>query len=188
VVCIGVPVILNYLNIVRPKNPNNVSSWKFQLTDPSGILLTIPNIGTFNTKAQLHAAVMSHIRVFDEVTKGGYTKLIREEADKWKETLDQYMGRVIDHQLCVTNRAVDCWNEGLGDQIHEVMGKVDGYVKKTPEVVRKKVEAAIQRITPSRSKSFGGCSACGGSRVFHPYENPLGRAGTVNRWTKGKKK
>jgi len=130
---------------------------------------------------------MSHIRVFDEVTKGKYTKLIREEAAKYNETMEVYMLRVIDHQMCLTNKAIDCW-KGVGDVVHNVLGKVDGYVKHTPMVVRKKVEAAIQRITPSRSKSFGGCSACGGSRVFHPYENPLGRAGTLNRKLGGKKK
>lgn len=174
---------------MKPKNPNNISSWKFQLTDPNGEVISIPLTGTFNTRRLLHTAVMSHILIYDEATKGGYTKKAREEADLYKVDLSTYMLMVIDHQMCLTNRAIDCWNDGLGDKIHEAMGKVDGYIKHVPLVVRKHVETAIQKITPSRSKTLGGCSSCGGSRVFHPYENPLGRAGTVNRWTKrgGKK-
>lgn len=171
---------------MRPKNPNQVSNWKFQLTDPSGVVLTIPNVGSYNTRRLLHIAVLSHIRIFDEVTKGKYTKKTREEAEKWGEDFETYMLRVIDHQLCLTNRAVQCWSDGLGDAIHEQMGKIDGYVKHVPLVIRRKVETAIQKITPSKSKTLKACATCGGTKVFQPYENNLGRAGTLNRWTKKK--
>ena len=171
---------------MRPKNPNNVSSWRFNLVDPEGIELSIPNIGTYNTRELLFNAVMSYVRVYDEVTKGGYTKKAREEAEKWGVSFEVYMRKVIDHQMCLTNRAIDCWSDGLGDDLHKALGKVDGYVKRTPAIVRKTVQAAIQKLTPSKSATFGGCSSCGGSRVFRPYENNLGRAGRMNNLFKKK--
>ena len=153
------------------------------MIDMGGQEIVIPPSGGANTLSQLLTQVLSYIQIFDGHTDGEYSKAQRALAEEAGITFDRYMLRLIEHQFCVNNaaRGIKCWSDGVGDTIHSALTVVDGWVAKTPEVIRNRIQNAIERITPSRARTFGGCSACGGSRVMDPRINNLGRAGRLNR-------
>lgn len=164
------------------KEPAKFSNWSFIVEDPEGKEIEIPSGGRYaNTLSQLTAAVLQHIAAYDGATNGEYSKNQRELADKEGVTFDKYIQMLIQHQICLRYKgSVPCWT-GLGDKIHLALSAVDGFVAKTPEVVRQRMERAIKVMTPSKSKTLGGCSACGGTRKMDPNANNLGRAGFLNR-------
>lgn len=169
---------------MRVKDVSKVSQWSFQLIDPDGNEVRIPNEGGFSSLQQVTGAVLSYITVYDNATKGEYSKNLQEEADKLDLDLRGYLSKLIQHQLCLTNKAVACWSDGFGDNIHRLLGKVDSYVEKAPAKVKQLMQTAISRMTPSRARSFSSCGACGGTRVMDPKVNNLGRAGRFNRFGK----
>lgn len=166
---------------MRVANPNKVASWSFQLIDPEGEEITIPSTGGMNNLQALKMAVLSHIQVYDNATGEEYSKEQKRLAEEAGKSFEQYIGQLIEHQMCLRfKNQIQCWNEGVGDSIHNALSAVDGYVAKTPEPIRRMVERAISVITPSKSVTFSGCSACGGTHVMNPRKNNLGRAGKLN--------
>jgi len=151
------------------------------MVDMGGNEITVPPSGGTNTLHQLVTQVLSYIQVYDNHTDGEYSKAQRVLAEGAGVSFEAYIARLVEHQFCIRSRSVKCWSDGLGDDIHSALSVVDGWVAKTPEVVRSKIQNAIEMLTPSGSKTFRGCAACGGSRVMDPSINNLGRAGRLNR-------
>jgi hypothetical protein len=168
---------------MRIKDPNKITSWHFNLLDPEGIEVRVPAEGGLNSLHHLISRVNSYIQVYDQGTDGAYSKLLREEADKHKITFDKYISKLIQHQMCLT-QPIACWSDGFGDDLHSLAGKVDSFVEKAPAPVRRIMQNAIARLTPSKARAFSSCGTCGGTRVMNPQANNLGRAGTVNRFTR----
>jgi len=167
---------------MRVQNPNQIASWNFHIIGPDGEEVIIPPERGMPTIGKITNAVMSHIGVWDAHTDNEYSQVQRQLAEESGMEFKAYIMKLIEHQMCLRNKSsIKCWNDGAGDSIHNMLSKVDNYVEKTPEPIRRLVGAAIAKITPSRTRSFGGCAACGGSRVMSPNQDNLGRAGKVNR-------
>lgn len=166
---------------MRIKNINQIGEWRFYLENPEGEEVVVPPSGWFNTLQQLKEAVLSYIDIYDTATGGAYSKEIRRDAEKEGLSLDAYMIKLIEHQFCLRNSGIKCWSSGVGDTIHSILSKVDGFIEKASPAVRGKMQDAIERVTPSHSRTFGGCSVCGGSRVMKSSGSNLGRAGRFNR-------
>ena len=171
---------------MRVKNPNTVSNWKFYIEDLEGNEVVIPNGPGLNRVTDLIPLVLSHIAVYDNHSSNEYSKeqrrLAEEAYPNVGNSFEKYLLKLIEHQMCLRNKTtIQCWSEGTGDDIHNALSAVDGWVAKTPQVIKNIVQVGIARITPSHSKTFGGCSACGGSRTMSPKINNLGRAGRLNR-------
>lgn len=160
-----------------------VTNWNFIMEDPSGNEVMVPPERGLPNLAALTAMVLSYINIYDNATQNQYSLKQRELAAQAGKPFESYIRKVIEHQFCLRNKnqGVDCWSDGLGDDIHNTLSKVDGFVEKAPTAIRNVIEKAISAITPSRSKSFGGCSSCGGGRSFSPSQDNLGRAGKLNR-------
>ncbi len=156
------------------------------MTDPAGEEITVPQTGT-NTLPSLLNIVMSLIAAYDNATNQEYSKVQRELAEAEGTDFREYIGKIIEHQLCLRMVGrVDCWNDGYGDKLHSKLSAVDGFVEYTPPLIRKALQFAVSKITPSRSRSFSGCAACGGTMVFSPELDNLGRAGKWNNALGGK--
>lgn len=166
---------------MRVANPNQVTNWRFFLIDPNGEEVIIPPEGGHSTKDKLVRQVMSYIGMYDNITSREYSKEQRALALEAGKSFEEYISKLVEHQVCIRNKSVKCFNDGVGDKIHEAMGKVDGYIEKAPLPVRKIIERMVASVTPSRSKTLGGCGGCGGTRVMSPNRNNLGRAGRLNR-------
>lgn len=167
---------------MRVADHNKVSKWNFLMEDMAGNEVQVPPSGGTNTLPQLLTLVLSYIQTYDNHTAGEYSKLQRQFAEEDGLSFNAYMVKLIEHQFCLRNSGkVKCWNSGAGDIIHNALSKVDGWVEHTPNVIQQKVQRAIEFITPSKSKTLGGCAVCGGSRVMSPNVNNLGRAGTLNK-------
>jgi hypothetical protein len=165
------------------KDHNQVGNWNFKLENPSGVEVTIPDdpkgISRLNHLVRI---VISVLNVYDGATGGEYTKKQRELAAEKGVSFEEYMGRVIQHQFCIRNKqTVKCLNDGWGDDIHSALSAVDGYIEKTPQVIQRAAGKMISRITPSKSRTFRGCSRCGGTSVFKATADNLGRAGKLNK-------
>ena len=171
---------------MRIANPQQVTHWKFYLKDPNDQEVMIPSDGVHTHKDRLLNQVLSYINMYDNVTSNEYSKEQRALAAQAGRDFEGYIGQLIENQMCLRNKWIKCYTDGVGDKIHEAMGKVDGYIEKAPAPVRKVIQKMIASVTPSKTKSFGGCGACGGTRIMSPRGNNLGRAGTLNRFLKGK--
>jgi len=165
---------------MRVKNPQNVSNWKFYIEDPSGVEVVIPPSDPCNSLNKLLGQVLGYIQVYDNMTQGEYSKKQRELAVKDGLDFEDYMLKVIEHQVCLRAKGtIPCW-KGTGDLIHSALGKVDNLIDHSPEIVRNVMQRAVSSATPSKTKKFGSCSACGGSRSFSPSVDNLGRANKLN--------
>jgi hypothetical protein len=166
---------------MRVKDHNKVSSWNFFMEDMSGETVQVPPQGGTNTIQELLTLVLSYIQTYDNHTNNEYSKQQRIYAEEDGLSFNAYMIKLIEHQFCLRNsNTTPCWSGGVGDTIHNALTKVDGWIEHTPEVLQQKVQAAISFLTPSKSKTFGGCSVCGGSKVMSRSSNNLGRAGKLN--------
>jgi hypothetical protein len=168
---------------VRIKDKSRFSEWTFIIVTPTGEDQIIPPTGYSNSKESLLNTVLTIISTYDSVSDGEYSKRLRELAEQSDVSFAVYIGMLIEHQLCLRlgGNRLPCWNDGLGDRIHEMMKPIDSFVANTPEPVKKVLQRAIERITPSKSKTLSGCSACGGSKRMNPNDDNLGRAGKLNR-------
>lgn len=98
------------------------------------------------------------------------------------------MGDIVEHQICLRmpNPSQDCWNSGVGDEIHHAWMKP--FLSKVSDAVSK-VESGAGNITlkkfastlKKKIKLASNCSSCGGTTVYVPGVNNLGRAGTLNK-------
>ena len=169
------------------KNINTFTEWRFDVINPeNNQVFTIPIDGKKSKSIQeLTSLVVSQMAEFDRISNNEYTKKAREEAVKLDISFPAYVQKLIHHQICRKGLA-DCYSNGVGDDIHKLFGGLDGIVAKLPTPLRRAAEAVTKVITGGQKK-LGGCSACGGTKTFEPSKNNLGRAGTVNRVTKGKK-
>lgn len=166
---------------MRVKHPNKISNWQFTLINPAGEEITV---GPHSSLNSLLDQVMSYIEVYDGMTDREYSKKQRQLAMESGIDFRKYMLQLTEHQMCLNfrNKGVECWSSGLGDDTHNLLAKVDGFVEKIQSApVKRIISRAIEIITPSKSKTLGGCSSCGGSRVMKPESDNLGRAGRLNR-------
>lgn len=85
------------------------------------------------------------------------------------------MQEIIEHQICIRqpNPPEACWSSGFGDDLHSL---IVPFVKKIAD----KLEAGKNAKLASRLRKVSDCSSCGGTSVFDPNVNNLGRAGKVN--------
>lgn len=150
------------------------------ITDPSGEELSVVPVGTNNLPTLLNV-VMSLISAYDNATDGEYSKEQRRLAEREKIDFREYMGKIIEHQLCLRMKdRIGCWNDGYGDKLHSMLTSVDGFIENTPAIMRTALTMAVAKITPSKSPTFGGCASCGGTYAFNPQVDNLGRAGQMN--------
>lgn len=164
---------------MRVKNPNQVSKWSFLIIDPSGNEVVVPPSDPCNSVGRLHGMVMGVINVYDNITGGEYSKKQRELASAKNMDFEDYVFKLIENQMC-SRFKIDCWSEGIGDDIHNVLSKVDDFIEHTPAPVRKVMQAVVAKVTPSKTKRFGSCSSCGGTRAMNPSVDNLGRKDKLN--------
>lgn len=169
------------------KNHNTFSKWKFFFKDLEGNDLSFPMSGGYSPN--LHALALeveSQFEVFDVATDRKYTELIRKEAKALSKDYLDYIKILIEHQICLRhdNNNDLCWNDGLGDRLHEISGKVDHMISKFPAPLKKMAEAAVKVATKAATgkaqKKLGVCGTCGGTDSFDPNKKNLGRAGSLN--------
>lgn len=91
--------------------------------------------------------------------------------------------KIVEHQVCMRqgDPKSACWSDGAGDSLHHWVAKpiLSKVASAADAVGLKPLARAARRVR--------GCSSCGGSRVYVSGENPLGRAGTLNRALKRRK-
>ena len=166
---------------MRVKNHQEVTAWNFVMITPDGTEQVVPQIGTSNLPTLLRI-VISLISAYDGATDGEYSKEQRLLAEEEGTEFETYISKVIEHQLCLRmSGRIPCWNDGYGDKLHSKLSAVDGYIENTPALIRNALTFAVSKITPSKSRSFGGCSSCGGTFAFNPSVDNLGRAGQMNK-------
>jgi len=84
-------------------------------------------------------------------------------------------------------RAIKCWSGGLGDDIHNVISKVEGFIfEQAPKPVVNMITRFARIATRGRSNTFSSCASCGGTSVMKADTNNLGRAGRLNNMFKKK--
>ncbi len=168
---------------MRVKDHSQVGNWTFVLENPDGDQLTLPpGDKGFNRLSQLRENVLAVIELYDESTGGEYSKKQRELAAQLQMSFPDYITKVIEHQFCLRMHGkVKCWSDGVGDTLHNAIGKIDDLQAKVSPVMRKAIQSVTARVTPSRSTTFRGCGRCGGTKSFSPKSDNLGRAGKLNR-------
>lgn len=169
------------------KKPQFFGQWKFIAIDPSGNEISIPREGVEKTKEALVHKVFSQLKSFDEATDGRYLEKVRKQAQKHGLELQEYIAKVVEHQVCLRGSPTLCWDDGFGDTLHSFAMKVDNWVESLPvgsTAARAAVRVATFIATGKSQRRLSGCSKCGGTRTFSPDANNLGRAGTLNRITK----
>lgn len=170
---------------MTPKNASQIGSWTFRMKDLEGKEIVVPPSGHFNNVTALLTAVLEYIRTFDSISNGEYSKKQQAFAQEQGYSFPDFMMSAILHQMCVNNKgAIPCWNDGVGDRIHEAAGKIDGFIQALPEGISKRMKKVVQAITPSHVPRFSNCATCGGTPVFDPNQDNSGRAGKVNRMFK----
>lgn len=167
------------------KDTTKFGNWFFYMLDP--FELKEIRVPTGNNPEhgihQLVNRVIAQMSEFDKVTNGEYSKKARVRSAELSLTFEQYVLKLVHHQICLRNQHIPgfCYSNGIGDTIHELLSGVDKIVAKLPTALQNAATKIIKRITPSKSATLGGCSVCGGSRSFKPKEDNLGRAGKLNK-------
>lgn len=166
---------------MRIQNPNQVGAWSFHVKDIEGNDIVIPPYSTSSSIEELLSLVLKYIQEYDNVSNGEYSKTQRELAAKEGMSFEDYMKKLINHQMCLRNRGViPCWSDGLGDNIHNLFDKVASF-KKAPESTKTKIQNIISSFVPGFVIKGAGCASCGGSMVMSPTKDNLGRAGKLNK-------
>lgn len=160
----------------------NVSGWTFSMEDPAGVVFEVPgNPQGANSLEECLGLTMEYIDAYDNATNGEYSRNQRSLALDASMDFRSFMRKLIEHQMCLRGKA-ECYQDGLGDKLHNVMTKVDAVVASAPGPLKKVAESIIAAITPSHTTTLGGCSRCGGTRTFQKNKDNLGRAGRLNRF------
>jgi hypothetical protein len=166
------------------KNKSAFGEWKFFLIHPeNGSELKLP-IDRENAQSisEITQIVVAQMTEFDRISGGQYTSKAKEEAASRNISFPAYVNLLIQHQICLKNGGNNiCWEGGIGDTIHKMFSKIDGLVAKMPKALQSAAAAVFKAVTPSGSRTLGGCSSCGGTKTFNPNVNNLGRAGTLNK-------
>lgn len=159
---------------------NQVSEWKFSMLSPDGRTV---ELGPFGSIYTLVNQIMSYIGVYDGMTENKYSEKLKEQAAIVTDgNLEKYVKLLAEHQMCINNKAIKCWSGGVGDDVHTVISKVEGFViDNAPEPIVRLVRRFATAVTKGKSSTVTGCSSCGGTRTMDPKVNNLGRAGTLNR-------
>lgn len=167
------------------KDTSKFSQWFFYMIDPYTLGEIRVPAGSNPSPGihQLVSVVIAQMNEFDFASNNSYSLKARERAAELNLTFEQYMTQLVHHQICLRNSHIPglCYANGIGDSIHELLSGIDGIVAKLPSVLQEGVKKVVQKITPSKTKTLGGCSVCGGSRSFSPKEDNLGRAGRLNK-------
>lgn len=169
---------------MKVAKPNQVTNWTFDMVNPAGDQVSL---GPFSTAYTLVNQVMSYINTYDSMTEDKYSIKLKEEAAKVAEgDLQKYVKLLVEHQMCVRLKGrIDCWSGGVGDDVHTVISKVEGFVlEQAPAVIVNAVRRFAQAVTNGKSNKVSGCSSCGGTTVMDPSKNNLGRAGALNSFFK----
>lgn len=173
---------------MRLKDHQSFGEWKFFMLNPiDGSDLKIPiDAKVAQSLASLVQIVVAQMHEFDLITDGLYTAKAKEEADKKSISFPAYVSLLVEHQICIKsgNSSDLCWSNGIGDDIHTMFSKIDGIVTSLPAPIQGLIKKVIVKLTPSSSQTLGGCSACGGTKVYDPVVSNLGRAGKLNDLTK----
>lgn len=170
---------------MRIKDHRNFAYWVFFIKgEPEDI--RVPTEGYASNILDLEAMVRAQFANLPDVD---WNEKLKEEAHMNGIREDEILREIIQHQICLRNPGIQCWNSGIGDKIHEIAGKIDRVAEKTPlrNLYKTAVKAVTKQISEKPSTTLGGCGSCGGSRSYNPNaRNNLGRAGKVNRFL-GKK-
>lgn len=169
-----------------PKNVDQIGAWTFSLLTPEGVESMVPPAGSFSTLTELTQAVVAIINIYDEATEGKYSQKQRAFALSQGLEFTDFIRSAIQHQLCLRNKgSIACWNDGLGDKLHEAAGKVDAFIDKTfTGKLKQRIQTFVMAVTPSHTPTLSGCSTCGGTTTFDPNADNSGRAGKVSRATR----
>lgn len=177
-----ISIIVSLLNNMKVAKPQNVTNWEFRMMNPAGEEVVV---GPYGTIYQAVNQVMSYIDVYDTATSYKYGKRLREQAGVYtRGDLTKYVKMMIEHQMCVRHKGnVQCWSGGIGDDIHDVVCKVEGWVlEKAPAPIVKMVRRFAKAASKGKSNSFAGCASCGGTSIMNPAVENLGRAGKLNKF------
>lgn len=165
------------------KNPSKHDA-RFRMIDPISKQQFTLRAKSF---PDLTTAVIKQMEEFDRVTNGEYSKPAKKEAENLKLQYRAFINKLCQHQVCLNlaDPMVYCYNDGYGDALHEVAGKIDDKIKSLPTPLKKIAETLVQAatftVTGKPIKRLGGCSSCGGTKVYDPSQNrQLGRAGKIN--------
>ena len=156
------------------------------MVNPAGDQVTL---GPFSTAYPLIDKVMSYIEVYDSMTDSKYSVRLKEEAARVAGgDMRKYVKLLIEHQMCVRLKGrIQCWSGGVGDDVHTVISKVEGFVlENAPAVIVGAVRRFAKAVTRGASNTVSSCSSCGGTAVMDPSKNNLGRAGALNSFFKKK--
>ena len=153
---------------------------------PQGKEVVIP-IGTkVSNVFQLTEVVKKQINQFDSETSAKYSEKPRMEAKSLGYDWYGYLRKVVENQICMRLQEPEkkCWL-GLGDNLHGFAHKIDGKIEKLPRTAKKIseriVQAATKIATGTANKKLGGCTTCGGRKVFAPAKDNLGRKERLNK-------
>lgn len=156
------------------------------MVNPAGDAVSL---GPFSTAYPLIDKVLSYIEVYDSMTDQKYSVRLREEAARVAEgDLRKYVKLLVEHQMCVRLKGrIQCWSGGVGDDVHTIISKVEGFVlDNAPAVIVGAVRRFAKALSKGKSSTFTACGSCGGTAVMDSKVNNLGRAGALNSFFKKK--
>jgi hypothetical protein len=160
------------------KNTNTFNNWKFTLLAPNKEEIVLRG-------KNMHDLANIIIRQIAQWDADGYeySKEPRKEAETLGVDWYNYITRNIQHQICLTLPAGQCWS-GLGDNLHSFFKGIDSMVASLPSPARS-IGRAVTKImtlaaTGKAQPKFGGCRTCGGGRRFQNDTHNLGRKERLN--------
>lgn len=173
---------------MKLKNPLQYGTWAFYIGENDDI--RIPTEGFSRSKKGLMQAVDG---MFQNLAKQGepeYLQRAKAEAEKMGIPYMDFLGRLIEHQICVRmkdNNGI-CLPSGIGDKIHSFIGEVEDTIERAPKPLKTLGQAIIRKslkivnknkvAAPTKAKT---CSSCGGTKSFTKAAWNFGRAGRMQK-------
>lgn len=173
---------------MKLKNPLHFGTWAFYIGDNDEI--RVPVEGFARTKSSLVQAVDGMFQTLAKQGEPGYLERAKEEASAMGLSYQQFLGKIIEHQICVRMPANNqyCIPSGIGDKLHSFIVSVEDAIESAPSPIKSVGTAIIQKslkivnkktsTAPVKAKT---CSACGGSKSFTAKAWNFGRAGRMQK-------
>lgn len=177
---------------MKLKNSLTFGKWVAYIELPEGGELRVPEVGFAKTRAALVPLVLLSI---DHLAVSGnpeYRVAIAKEAASLGMGVEEFVGLLVEHQLCVRSGGTQgglCYNGGVGDAFHSLVERVDGVVeRRAPKMVQGAIKAVVKKILPTSEnahkegyrKVVSGCTSCGGRRSISREGNNAGRVTKAN--------
>lgn len=170
---------------MKIKDHRRFTRWEFYLGEEDKY--RIPREGHSGSREKLVKEVKEIMQSLEMQQVGNFWSKVKEEAEKYGAEVDQYLGLLIEHQICVRLKQLGkdslCWSSGLGDTVHKYIGKAeDLLLSKSPGPLKKAYTGAVKKLLPGSGGRTRKCGACGGSSSFSTKQKSnLGRVGILNK-------